>query len=240
MHVEITDKSLELALVQASGRLGVSHSNIDYKVISEKKKLWGLLGTTIKIEAWAKNKERHPRRPEHKRAETKTEKLLAIEPKVLSKLQNFCEEICSMMTGEPVKIQIRKTSRHYAFECENEYLSEKIVKMPKLSDSIERILLLVFKDEIEDKHVRIFFDASGARQNKEKELISLARNLARKVARTKKPVTLNYRHAQDRKIVHMALDSDKKVYTKSVGSGADRKLLIIPIKGNESRQSHHD
>jgi spoIIIJ-associated protein len=240
MHVEITDKSLELALVQASGRLGVSHSNIDYKVISEKKKLWGLLGTTIKIEAWAKNKERHPRRPEHKRAETKTEKLPAIEPKVLSKLQNFCEEICSMMTGEPVKIQIRKTSRHYAFECENEYLSEKIVKMPKLSDSIERILLLVFKDEIEDKHVRIFFDASGARQNKEKELISLARNLARKVARTKKPVTLNYRHAQDRKIVHMALDSDKKVYTKSVGSGADRKLLIIPIKGNESRQSHHD
>ena len=112
--------------------------------------------------------------------------------------------------------------------------------MPKLSDSIERILLLVFKDEIEDKHVRIFFDASGARQNKEKELISLARNLARKVARTKKPVTLNYRHAQDRKIVHMALDSDKKVYTKSVGSGADRKLLIIPIKGNESRQSHYD
>ncbi len=240
MHVEITDKSLELALVQASGRLGVAHSNIDYKIISEKKKLWGLLGTTVTIEAWTKSKERHPRRPEHKKTETKAEKLPAIEPKVLSKLHNFCEEICSMMAGEPVKIQIKKTSRHYAFECENEYLSEKVVKMPKLSDSIERILLLVFKDEIEDKHVQIFFDASGARQNKEKELISLARNLARKVARTRKPVTLNYRHAQDRKIVHMALDSDKKVYTKSVGSGADRKLLIIPIKGNESRQSHHD
>lgn len=239
MHVEITDKSLELALIQASGRLGVSHSNLDYKVISEKKKLWGLLGTTVTVKAWAKRKERRSRGGDREPG-AKVEKLPLLEPEVLSKLESFCEELCSMMTGEKVKIKTRRAAKHYVFECDSEYLARKLVKMPKLSESIERIMLRVFKNEINEKRFRIFFDAKGAREGKEKELVSLARNLARKVARTRKPVTLNYRHAHDRKIVHMALDSDRKVYTKSVGSGAGRKLLIIPMKGNEGRHHHHD
>ncbi len=32
----------------------------------------------------------------------------------------------------------------------------------------------------------------------------------------------------------MALDADDRVYTKSIGSGPNRKLMILPVKGEEA------
>ena len=46
----------------------------------------------------------------------------------------------------------------------------------------------------------------------------------------KKPAILDYKSSYDRKIIHMALDQDDRVYTKSIGSGPNRKLMILPAK----------
>ena len=41
---------------------------------------------------------------------------------------------------------------------------------------------------------------------------------------------MTHKSSYDRKIIHMALDKDDLVYTKSIGSGANRKLMILPSK----------
>jgi spoIIIJ-associated protein len=59
----------------------------------------------------------------------------------------------------------------------------------------------------------------------------MAKDLSEKVHENKKPIVLNYKSPYERKIIHMALDKDDRVYTKSIGSGPGRKLMILPSQG---------
>ena len=77
---------------------------------------------------------------------------------------------------------------------------------------------------------RIFVDVGGIRQKREEDLIQMAVDLSAKVSENKRPIVLNYKSSYDRKIIHMALDKDDRVYTKSIGSGPNRKLMILPVK----------
>ena len=77
---------------------------------------------------------------------------------------------------------------------------------------------------------RIFVDAKGIRLAKEKNLVNMAKDLSNKVFENQKPIVLNNQTPYDRKIIHLALDKDKRVYTKSIGVGQNRKLMILPSK----------
>ena len=240
MQIEISDKSLGLALIQASGQLGISHQDLAYEVISEEKRLWGLLGKKVTIKAWQKSRRPHSEtKNRNSPSSRREEKPLVMDKDVLSKIQDFCGKLCSLIADREVEIITKQKGNYFVLSCSDEYLAEKLKKVPKLSESIERIILRVFKDDIRDKSFRLFFDANDVRQGKEEELISLAKSLAKKAARTKRTITLNYKHAHDRKIVHMTLENDSKIFTKSVGSGVNRKLLIIPTRGNERRHKSH-
>ena len=235
MQIEISDKSLDLALVKASGQLGVPHTQIDYEVLREEKKLWGLLGKTITINAWVN--EQKPNLRNKKAPQTK--RTCSTPKETLIKMKDFCEELCTMIAQEKVSLSDELKGPNYYLRCKNEFLKKKLSKTPKLAESIERILLRVFKDDIKDRSFRVFFDAGGVRAEKEKDLVTLAKTLSKKATRSRKTITLHYKHAHDRKVIHTALDSDPRVYTKSVGTGAGRKLLIIPTKGNERRSHGH-
>ena len=43
MSIEITDKSLDLALIKASGHLGVTRNNLAYEIIKERKNFGAFL-----------------------------------------------------------------------------------------------------------------------------------------------------------------------------------------------------
>ena len=83
---------------------------------------------------------------------------------------------------------------------------------------------------MEDVPFRVFIDMGGGRKNRDEELVSIAQKTSKKVVEKQKPIILNYNNSYDRKVIHMALDGDKRVYTKSVGVGANRKLMVLPSK----------
>ena len=70
------------------------------------------------------------------------------------------------------------------------------------------------------------------RKRKEKSLIVLAEKLGKKVKKTNKPVTISNLNAYDRRIVHLTLQDDKSLTTKSRGDGAYRKIIILPNKSD--------
>lgn len=77
---------------------------------------------------------------------------------------------------------------------------------------------------------RIILDTENYRDKKMKNLVALAEKVGEKVRRTKKPVALNPMNAHDRRIVHLALQNEKGIITKSRGEGALRKIIVIPSK----------
>lgn len=77
---------------------------------------------------------------------------------------------------------------------------------------------------------RIILDTENYREKRENTLTALAEKLGAKAKRTKKPVTVNPMNAHDRRIIHLALQNDKDLTTKSRGEGNFRKIIIIPTK----------
>ena len=68
----------------------------------------------------------------------------------------------------------------------------------------------------------------GYPQRREQALARLADRMASKVAKRKRPMTLEPMPPHERRIIHMTLREDKYVYTESTGEGDRRKVRIIP------------
>jgi len=82
---------------------------------------------------------------------------------------------------------------------------------------------------------RIIVDTENYRKKRKKNLIALAEKLGGKVKRTGRPVTVNPMNAHDRRIIHIALQDDRDLVTKSRGEGAFRKIVILPNKGGKTK-----
>jgi len=74
----------------------------------------------------------------------------------------------------------------------------------------------------------IVVDTEAYRKRREEALINLAHRLAQQVKKTKKMVTVSNMNAHDRRIIHLALQGDSTLITKSRGEGDYRKIVIMP------------
>ncbi len=84
---------------------------------------------------------------------------------------------------------------------------------------------------------RIFIDCDGFRSRHEEDISGLARRLGAKAKRLRKPVTINSLNAHDRRLVHMALQDDQELRSRSKGDGEFKKVVIYP--NNAQRRRPH-
>jgi spoIIIJ-associated protein len=104
-------------------------------------------------------------------------------------------------------------------------------------DALEHIVNRIVFREDTDPGLRVSLDVEGYRERRQKSLEELAARLAAKARETGRFVTLNPMSPRDRRIVHLALQSDPSVSTRSEGEGHYRKLVIVPKGGRRSRES---
>jgi spoIIIJ-associated protein len=83
----------------------------------------------------------------------------------------------------------------------------------------------------EEGEARFVLDAEGYRERRRKSLESLALHLGERVKRRRKIVTLSPLSPRDRRIIHLALQGDPLVTTRSMGRGYFRRLSILPEEG---------
>ena len=76
--------------------------------------------------------------------------------------------------------------------------------------------------------IQLVVDTENYRERRKKTLEDMALRLGEKAKRKRTPVSVDSLSARDRRIIHLALEDDPWVTTKSLGSGAYRRLLIIP------------
>ncbi|MCE2399336.1 Jag N-terminal domain-containing protein [Candidatus Poribacteria bacterium] len=92
-------------------------------------------------------------------------------------------------------------------------------------DAIERILnCIVNKNALAKK--KVFVNTEGYRERREQTLVDLAHQVAAKVKRTRQDVVLAPMSAKDRRMIHLALQSDDTVSTFSQGEGDMRRVVI--------------
>ena len=102
----------------------------------------------------------------------------------------------------------------------------------KRGQNLDAIQYIVNKATSQSENGRkpIIVDSGSYRKRREESLVTLASKLGEKVKKTKKSVTVSNMNAHDRRIIHLALQNDTSLVTKSRGEGDYRKIVIMPAK----------
>ena len=101
-----------------------------------------------------------------------------------------------------------------------------IGKRGQTLDSLQYLVSLVVNKE-SDEFYRVKVDTENYRERRKATLENLAKNIAMKVKRTKRPVSLEPMNPYERRIIHSALQNDKFCTTKSEGEEPYRHVVVV-------------
>ena len=102
-------------------------------------------------------------------------------------------------------------------------------------DSLQYLVSLVVNRR-ENDYIRIKLDTENYRERRKETLETLARNIAYKVKRGRRPVSLEPMNPYERRIIHSALQNDKYVVTRSDGEEPYRHVTIFLKKKEKSEK----
>ena len=122
-------------------------------------------------------------------------------------------------------------------DINSESISQMLSENSKLAEALEHLLRKKPRHLKQELPFRVFIDAGNSRRGREEELTAVAKEMAEKVVETQRPVVLNYQSSYDRRIIHTTLESDERVFTKSIGSGSNRKLMVLPARDKRMSDS---
>ena len=100
-----------------------------------------------------------------------------------------------------------------------------IGKRGQTLDSLQYLTNLALNRK-SDNYLRVKIDTEDYRRRRKETLENLAKNMAYKAKRTKRPVSLEAMNPYERRIIHSALQNDKYVVTHSEGEEPYRHVVI--------------
>ncbi|MEQ8161632.1 MAG: RNA-binding cell elongation regulator Jag/EloR, partial [Smithellaceae bacterium] len=169
--------------------------------------------------------------------EKREEKEAAAPPATLSplavKAKEILEGILEKMSFE-CQITMQETPEKIVFNIEGDGSGLLIGKRGQNLDAIQYILNKAINRSDSERKM-IIVDSETYRKRREESLLVLAERIREKVKKTKKPVSLSNMNAHDRRIIHLALQKDEALTTKSRGEGEYRKIVILPSRKNHGQ-----
>ena len=135
----------------------------------------------------------------------------------LLKMMNIDGSIGDLKEGE--------TKVYVELESKNSGLI--IGKRGKTLEALQFIVNLMV-NKMTESEKKIILDIESYRAKRERALKRLSREVATKVVRTGKPWTLEPMNPFERRLIHLTLQNDARVTTKSEGQGIYRKVKIMP------------
>ena len=200
--IEVSAKTVDDAITEATIKLGTTSDKIEVEVIE--KGSTGFLGIKSKpaiIKARKKND-------------------------TVDNIREFLENVFSAMNME-VTIDIKKAEddKVYEVELSGKEMGLLIGKRGQTLDSLQYLTNLAVNKH-SDGYIKVKLDTEDYRQRRKDTLENLAKNIAYKVKRTKRPVSLEPMNPFERRVIHSALQGDRYVETHSEGEEPFRHVVV--------------
>lgn len=199
---QFTAKTVDDAITEALIQLGISSDQLEYEILE--KGSTGFLGINSK------------------KAVIQARKKGTIEDKVRSFLEEMFEAMHLQVTIDMV---YDEESKNMDVDLKGPEMGVLIGKRGKTLDAIQDLARIVANKDSEE-YVRVKIDTENYRKRRRETIEGLARNIAYKVKRTKKPVSLENMNAYERRIIHSTLQNDRYVTTYSEGEDPYRHVVI--------------
>ncbi len=201
-YIEISAKTVNDAITEACQKFVVTSDKLDYVVVEEGS--LGFLGIGSK--------------PATIKARVKGT--------IADKAKDFLNEVFSAMNMVVViNVKYNEDNRNMNIELSGDEMGVLIGKRGQTLDSLQYLVSLVVNKDSEE-YIRVKVDTEDYRERRKETLENLAKNIAYKVKRTKRSVSLEPMNPYERRIIHSALQNDKYVTTHSEGEEPFRRVVV--------------
>ena len=173
----------------------------------------------------------YPPRPRRERSDVP---LLPLTDEMAAAAEGFLGKIFAAM-GLSVTLNRTDTPTGTIFNMHGENLGILIGKHGATLDALQYLTNLVVNKIPETGFARIILDVEDYRARREETLIRLAGHLADKACRIGEEIHLEPMSRHERKIIHMALQDNRRVTTYSAGDNPRRYVVIVPKRRRYSR-----
>ena len=155
----------------------------------------------------------------------KETKLVEVQPQTIEAVEDFLKNTMKAMDMEvELKTEIDQDGA-LCVDMSGEHMGIVIGKRGQTLDSLQYLANRV-ANKHQEGYVRVKLDTENYRARREETLRHLAKNIAHKVKRNRRPVALEPMNPYERRIIHSALQSDPYVMTHSEGEEPFRKVVI--------------
>lgn len=202
--IEVSAKTVDEAITDALIKLGTTSDKIEYEVIEKGSNgLLGFIGVKpAKIKAWKKASG------------------------VDEVAREFLENVFRTMDMEvKIDIELLEESNAMNIDLSGDDMGVLIGKRGQTLDSLQYLVSLVV-NKGNDNYIRVKVDTENYRERRKETLENLAKNMAFKVKRTRRPLSLEPMNPYERRIIHSALQGDKFVTTHSEGEEPFRHVVV--------------
>lgn len=201
--IEISAKTVDEAITEAVIKLGTTHDNIEYEVIENGSA--GFLGFGRKEAVIKVRKKKNG---------------------VSDEIREFLGKVFDAMNlTVEVLIEKEENSNIVNVELKGDDMGVLIGKRGQTLDSLQYLTNLAVNKNAEE-YVKVKIDTEDYRKRRRETLENLARNIAYKVKRTKRPVSLEPMNPFERRVIHSALQNDRFVVTHSEGEEPYRHVVV--------------
>ena len=191
----------------------------------------------VKERAAKEKQPREFREPKEKQVREKTTKPvkpveILTDPEEIKEVENrakvFLRDVFASMNLGEVEITSKYNTTDGSLEVdfEGEDMGILIGKRGQTLDSLQYLTSLVV-NKGKSNYIRVKLDTEDYRKRRKETLENLARGIAYKVRKTRKPVILEPMNPYERRIIHSALQGNKYVETYSEGNEPYRHVVVV-------------
>lgn len=145
---------------------------------------------------------------------------------VEDKALQFLNDVFAAMKMDVVMdIAYDEVEKHLDIDLKGDEMGILIGKRGQTLDSLQYLVSLIVNKGTEG-YLRVKLDTENYRERRKETLETLAKNIAYKVKRTRRPVSLEPMNPYERRIIHAAVQNDKYVTTRSEGEEPFRHVVI--------------
>ena len=201
-YMQFSAKTKNEAITKACIELGVSSDQLDIQVVSEGSS--GFFGIGSK-------------------------------PAVIRVRRKFTMEDCvrdfltqvfdAMDLTVDISVEVEEDNHTVNVELKGDEMGVLIGKRGQTLDSLQYLTSLALNRHT-DEYVKVKLDTEDYRKRRKETLENLAKNIAYKVKRTKRPVSLEPMNPFERRVIHSTLQNDKYVSTHSEGEEPHRHVVV--------------
>ena len=201
-YIEVTGKTVEDARTEALIKLGTTSDQIEVEILEKGSS--GFLGIGSK-------------------------------PAVIRVRRKFTMEDCvrdfltqvfdAMDLTVDISVEVEVDNHTVNVELKGDEMGVLIGKRGQTLDSLQYLTSLALNRHT-DEYVKVKLDTEDYRKRRKETLENLTKNIAYKVKRTKRPVSLEPMNPFERRVIHSTLQNDKYVSTHSEGEEPHRHVVV--------------